>query len=97
MVCPGCRAEMRLGRREARMTGRDIEMTTPPEHGEDPDRTCMTCAHCIEECCDMGQCELRLDGREPKDFKDWCAALDFMDRCRVDMQADTCDRWEEWR
>lgn len=67
-------------------------------HGEpDGDRVCMWCSHCIEECCDMGLCELRLDGREPGDFKDWCAALDFMDRCRVDMQAETCDRWEEWR
>ena len=78
------------------MTGRDIEMTTPPERGEDPDRTCMTCAHCIEECCDMGLCALRLVG-SPGDHGDWCAALDHMDRCRVDMQADTCDRWEEWR
>lgn len=78
------------------MTGRDIEMTTPPERGEDPDRTCMTCAHCIEECCDMGLCALRLVG-SPGDYGDWCAALDHMDRCRVDMQAGTCEEWEEWR
>lgn len=75
------------------MTGRDMEMAEPPERGEDPDRTCMTCAHCIEECCDMGLCALRLVG-SPGDYGDWCAALDHMDRCRVDMQADTCDRWE---
>jgi hypothetical protein len=66
-------------------------------HGEpDGDRVCMWCSHCIEECCDMGLCELRLVG-SPGDYGDWCAALDFMDLCRVDMQADTCDRWEEWR
>lgn len=44
----------------------------------------------------MGLCALRLVG-SPGDYGDWRAALDFMDRCRVDMQADTCDRWEEWR
>lgn len=67
-------------------------------HGEpDGDRVCMWCSHCIEECCDMGLCALRLAAREPGDFNDWCAALDFLDGCRVDMQEDTCARWEEWR
>ena len=23
--------------------------------------TCMTCIHCIEECCDYGQCGRKLD------------------------------------
>ena len=95
MVCPGCRAEMRLGRREARMTGRDIEMTTPPERGEDPDRTCMTCAHCIEECCDMGICDVKLKS-EPQDFDSWQGVVNYIEDARVDMQEDTCDRWEEW-
>lgn len=44
-----------------------------------------------------GPCELRIDGLEPKDFKDWSAALDFLDGCRVVMQEDTCARWEECR
>lgn len=65
-------------------------------HGEpDRDRVCGACAHCLEECCDMGLCEVRFE-KEPMDFEDWAAALDFMDRVRVDMQADTCARWEEW-
>ena len=78
------------------MTGRDIEMTTPPEHGEDPDRTCMTCAHCIEECCDMGICDVKLKS-EPQDFDSWQGVVNYIEDARVDMQEDTCDRWEEWR
>ena len=77
------------------MTGRDIEMTTPPERGEDPDRTCMTCAHCIEECCDMGICDVKLKS-EPKDFDSWQGVVNYIEDARVDMQEDTCDRWEEW-
>lgn len=77
------------------MTGRDIEMTTPPERGEDPDRTCMTCAHCIEECCDMGICDVKLKS-EPQDFDSWQGVVNYIEDARVDMQEDTCDRWEEW-
>lgn len=78
------------------MTGRDIEMTTPPERGEDPDHTCMTCAHCIEECCDMGICDVKLKS-EPQDFDSWQGVVNYIEDARVDMQEDTCDRWEEWR
>ena len=60
----------------------------------DEGRTCATCRHCIEECCDMGLCEVRFK-KEPVDFDDWAAVLDFMGDARVDMQVDTCARWEE--
>ena len=103
-VCPGCRAEAKAKEREGKVAqGFNLPDNCTAEqvdaaHGEpDRDRVCMWCRHCIEECCDMGLCELRLDGREPEDFKDWSAALDFMDGCRVDMQADTCEKWEEYR
>lgn len=76
------------------MTAYDIDKTTPPEGGADPDRTCATCAHCIEECCDMGLC-MRRARKAPRDFEGWGAALDFMDGVRVDMQEDSCDGWEE--
>lgn len=65
-------------------------------HAEpDRDRACMWCRHCLEECCDHGLCELRLGGT-PRDFADWEAALDGMEGARVDMQADSCERWEAW-
>lgn len=66
-------------------------------HGEpDRDRVCMWCRHCIEECCDMGLCELRLDG-EPGGPRDWREVLGHMENARVDMQVDACARWEEER
>ena len=77
------------------MTGRDMEMAEPPERGEDPDRTCMTCAHCIEECCDMGICDVKLKS-EPQDFDSWQGVVNYIEDARVDMQEDTCARWEEW-
>ena len=64
-------------------------------HGEpDRDRVCMWCRHCIEECCDMGLCEVRLIA-SPLRFDSWQEAMDYMDGARVDMQVDTCERWEE--
>lgn len=63
-------------------------------HGEpDGDRVCMWCSHCIEECCDMGLCDLRLRST-PKIFKSWQDAMDYVECARVDMQMDTCARWE---
>ena len=63
----------------------------------EPDgRACATCRHCIEECCDMGLCELRLDV-EPDGLRDWRAVLGNMENARVDMQVDACARWEEER
>lgn len=56
-------------------------------------RTCATCRHCIDECCDMGICDAGFK-KEPMDFDDWSAVLDYMDDVRVDMQRDTCARWE---
>lgn len=65
-------------------------------HGEpDRDRVCTWCRHCIEECCDMGLCELRLDV-EPGGLRDWWAVLGHMENARVDMQVDACARWEEY-
>lgn len=95
-LCPGCKAELR---RERRMM-RDYE----PESGynlpagcldvPEPDgRTCATCRHCIEECCDYGACELML-GMDPCGLRDWYAVLDYLDGARVDMQEDFCGRWE---
>lgn len=57
-------------------------------------RACMLCSHCLDECCDCGQCERRLHAREPSDFEDWSAVLDYLDTCRVDMMEDTCVEWE---
>lgn len=62
-----------------------------------PSDTCMTCAHCLEECCDYGQCKLRLNARKPKDFDDWSAVLDYLDTRRMDMQEDYCSKWEEYK
>lgn len=45
----------------------------------------------------MGLCELRLNARKPEDFDDWSAVLDYLDTCRVDMQQDSCEKWEEYR
>ena len=64
-------------------------------HGEpDRDHVCMWCRHCIDECCDMGICDAGFK-KEPMDFDDWSAVLDYMDDVRVDMQRDTCARWEK--
>lgn len=57
------------------------------------ERTCMTCRHCLEECCDYGVCAMRMC-RSPRDFNNWGEALSYIDGNRVDMQEDTCDWWE---
>ena len=57
--------------------------------------TCMTCIHCIEECCDYGQCGRKLDALKPKDFETWGEVLDYLDGFRVDMQEDGCSKWEQ--
>lgn len=63
-------------------------------HGEpDRDRVCMWCRHCIEECCDMGLCDLKLMS-EPEYYGSWQEAMGYMETARVDMQIDTCTRWE---
>jgi len=57
-------------------------------------RDCSTCRHCIEECCDMGLCDCKLMA-SPLHFDSWQEAMDYMETARVDMQVDTCARWEE--
>lgn len=66
-------------------------------HGEpDRDRVCGACAHCFEECCDMGVCDVKLKS-EPRDFDSWLGVVDYIEDARVDMQVDTCEKWEEYR
>lgn len=95
-TCEGCRATK--GDRVSdfnlpdNCTGEQVDRA----FGHMPD-TCMTCRHCLEECCDYGVCERRLYAREPKDFDSWAAVLDYLDSYRVDMQQDTCAHWEEWK
>lgn len=60
-------------------------------------RDCSTCRHCIEECCDMGLCERKLNTFMPRDFESWAEVMNYLDGCRVDMQEDYCSRWEEER
>lgn len=98
-LCPGCKAELR---RERRMM-RDYEPASgynlPAGCMEVPEpeaRTCATCRHCIEECCDYGACELML-GLEPGGLRDWYAVLDYLEGARMDMQEDFCGRWEAMR
>ena len=92
-LCDGCRAERRkMGdfNLPDNCTGEQVDAA----NGEpDRDRVCMWCRHCLEECCDMGICEFRFK-KEPMDFDDLSAVLDYMDDARVDMQIDTCTRWE---
>ena len=57
-------------------------------------RTCATCRHCIEECCDMGICDVKLKS-EPQDFDSWMDVVDHMEDARVDMQVDSCAYWKE--
>lgn len=59
-------------------------------------RDCSTCRHCIEECCDMGLCDLKLRD-SPLCFDSWRKAMYYMEDARVDMQEDGCSRWEEER
>lgn len=64
---------------------------------EPDERICATCRHCIEECCDYGQCSRKLDAFMPRDFESWAKVMDYLDGFRVDMQEDGCSRWEEER
>lgn len=57
-------------------------------------RDCSTCRHCIEECCDMGLCDVKLKS-EPQDFDSWMDVVDHMEDARVDMQVDSCAYWKE--
>ena len=59
--------------------------------------TCYYCRHMVEECCDMGQCGLLLDDVRPSDFKCMDDVLGWLDDHRVDLQADGCPSWEEYR
>lgn len=70
------------------------EMVDAANAEPDSDRVCMWCRHCIEECCDMGLCDRKLKF-EPQDFDSWRELVGFLDRVRVDMQIDTCTKWEE--
>lgn len=63
---------------------------------EEP-RTCETCRHAVYECCDMGQCALLLDDVRPRDFKTMDDVLEWLDDHRLDLQADGCPSWEEYR
>lgn len=64
-------------------------------HGEpDRDRVCMWCRHCLEECCDMGLCDVKLKS-QPQDFDSWLGVVDYIEDARVDMQADSCAYWKE--
>lgn len=62
----------------------------------DDDRTCETCMWCIEECCDMGVCGVKLKS-EPQDFDSWQKVVNYIESARVDMQVDTCEKWEDYR
>lgn len=63
---------------------------------EEP-RTCYYCRHAVEECCDMGQCALLMDDVRPRDFRTMDDVLEWLDDHRLDLQADTCKFWEEYR
>lgn len=71
------------------------EMVDAAHAEPDRDKTCMWCRHCIEECCDMGLCDRKLRA-SPLRFDSWQEAVDYMEAARVDMQVDTCARWEEY-
>lgn len=71
------------------------EMVDAAHAEPDRDKTCMWCCHCIEECCDMGLCDCKL-AASPLRFDSWQEAVDYMEAARVDMQVDTCARWEEF-
>ena len=93
-LCPGCRAE---GRKMGdfnlpdNCTGEMVDAA----HGEpDRDRVCMWCRHCIEECCDMGLCEVKLKSG-PQDFDSWLSVVGYIEDARVDMQVDSCAYWKE--
>ncbi|MFR3450429.1 MAG: hypothetical protein ACLTSX_00990 [Collinsella sp.] len=94
-LCDGCRAEREedgrfqpTGQLHGRAGGRG--------HGEpDRDRVCMWCRHCLEECCDMGICDVKLKS-EPQDFDSWLGVVDYIEDARVDMQADSCAYWKEY-
>ena len=94
-LCPGCRAE---GRKMGdfnlpdNCTGEQVDAA----HGEpDRDRVCMWCRHCLEECCDMGLCGVKLKSG-PQDFDSWSEAVDYIEDARVDMQAGSCAYWKEY-
>ena len=69
-------------------TGEQVDTT----HGK-PTATACACgaATAWRKCCDMGIC---VQVRKKRRFDDWAAVLDFMEDARVDMQIDTCTRWE---
>ena len=93
-LCGGCRAERRkMG--DFNLPDHCPGAQVDAAHGEpDRDRVCMWCRHCIEECCDMGLCDVKLKS-EPQDFDSWMDVVDHMEDARVDMQADSCAYWKE--
>ena len=94
-LCDGCRAERRkMGdfNLPDNCTGDQVDAA----HGEpDRDRVCMWCRHCLEECCDMGLCDVKLKS-EPQDFDSWLGVVDYIEDARVDMQVDSCAYWKEY-
>ena len=44
----------------------------------------------------MGVCDVKLKS-EPRDFDSWLGVVDYIEDARVDMQVDTCEKWEEYR
>lgn len=93
-LCPGCRAEGReMG--DFNLPDNCTASQVDAAHGEpDRDRVCMWCRHCLEECCDMGICDVKLKS-EPQDFDSWMDVVDHMEDARVDMQVDSCAYWKE--
>lgn len=93
-LCDGCRAEGRkMG--DFNLPDNCAGEQVDAAHGEpDRDRVCMWCRHCLEECCDMGICDVKLKS-EPQDFDSWSEAVDYIEDARVDMQVDSCAYWKE--
>ena len=94
-LCPGCRAEGRkMG--DFNLPDNVTAEQVDEAHGEpDRDRVCMWCRHCLEECCDMGLCDVKLKS-VPQDFDSWSEAVDYIEDARVDIQVDSCAYWKEY-
>lgn len=77
------------------MTGYDMDLYAPLDDCGAPDpRTCFTCSHLIELCCDYGVCDLELarrfdDTADPCEVAEWCAEN------LMDMQSDVCREWSD--
>lgn len=77
------------------MTEHDMDLYAPlDDYGAKDPRTCSTCSHLIELCCDYGVCELWLlrhfgDRADPCEVADWCSEN------LMDMQSDGCGGWSD--